>query len=93
MSHLQALVDGPCSGVSRQAIGFNKLSLTDFKVKISRSAREKQLKKAYTEAGITAQWEKTAWARKMVRKDKRKSLTDFGRFKLKVLKQQVTNSN
>ena len=85
----QALVDGPCTGIRRQAMNFNKLWLTDFKIKISPSAREKQVRKRFTEADILAKWEKTSWAKKIALKKRRKELTDFDRFKLKVLKQQV----
>ena len=87
---MQALVDGPCSGVARQALGFNKLWLTDFKLKISHSAREKQVRKAYEEANINTKWEQTAWARRIARKARRAQLTDFDRFKLKVLRQRVS---
>ena len=83
-------MDGPCSGVSRQAMSFNKLWLTDFKLRISRSAREKQLRKVYEEADITNKWEQTAWARRIARKARRSQLTDFDRFKLKVLRQRVS---
>ena len=89
MGVAQALVDGPCSGVHRQGIGFRMLSLTDFKINISRSAREKQVRKAYEAADINTKWEHTGWARRLARKAKRKQLTDFDRYKLKVLKQQV----
>ena len=81
-------MDGPCSGVRRQALSFNKLSLTDFKISISRSAREKQLRKSYEAADINTKWEQTAWARRIAKKAKRQQLTDFDRFKLKVLRQQ-----
>ncbi|CAI8032842.1 60S ribosomal protein L14 [Geodia barretti] len=83
-----ALVDGPCTGVRRQAMNFNKLWLTDFKIRISPSAREKQVRKRFVEGDIGAKWEKTSWAKKIAMKNKRKTLTDFHRFKLKVLKQQ-----
>ena len=89
MSSTKALVDGPCTGVRRQAISFNKLWLTDFTLKISPSAREKQVRRRFEEAGILAKWEKTSWARKMAMRKRRAQLTDFERFKLKVLKQQV----
>ena len=85
----QALVDGPCTGVRRQAMNFNKLWLTDFKIRISPSAREKQVRKRFVEGDIGAKWEKTSWAKKIAMKNKRKTLTDFHRFKLKILKQQV----
>lgn len=90
---MQALVDGPCTGVKRQAISFNKLCLTDFKIRISRSAREKQLRKAYETADISTKWEQTAWARRIAKKARRKELTDFDRFKLRVLRQQASSCN
>ena len=86
---IQALVDGPCTNVRRQAIGFNRLSLTDFKIRISHSAREKQVRKAYEKENINVKWEQTSWARRISSKVKRQQLTDFDRFKLKVLRQQV----
>ena len=70
-------------------MNFNKLWLTDFKITISPSAREKQVRKRFVEGDIAAKWEKTSWAKKIAMKKRRKALTDFGRFKLKVLKQQV----
>ena len=70
-------------------MNFNNLQLTDFKIKISRSAREKQLRKAYKEADITTKWEQTAWAKRIARKARKQELTDFDRFKLRVLRQQV----
>ena len=82
-------MDGPCTGVRRQAMNFNKLWLTDFKISISPSAREKQVRKRFVEGDIVAKWEKTSWAKKNSMKKRRKTLTDFDRFKLKVLKQQV----
>lgn len=77
----------------RHAISFSKLSLTDFTVKISRSARQKQVKRAFEEADIVTKWEQTAWAKRIARKVKRAQLTDFDRFKLRVLRQQVCAIN
>lgn len=71
-------------------MNFNWLSLTDFKISISRSAREKQVRKAYEAADITTKWEQTAWYHKITNKARRAQLTDFDRFKLKSLRQQVT---
>ena len=84
----QALVDGP--NMKRRAVSFTKLSLTDYKLRISRSARQKQVKAKFEAADIVSQWEKTAWAQKIARKAKREQLTDFDRFKLRVLRQQVS---
>ena len=76
--------------MKRQALSFNKLSLTDFKINVSRSAREKQLRKAYEAADVSTRWEQTAWARRIAKKATRRGLTDFDRFKLRVLRQQVS---
>ena len=70
-------------------MGFNKLWLTDFTIKLSHSAREKQVRKRFVEAEVLSKWEKTSWAKKIAMQKKRKVLTDFDRYKLKVLKQQV----
>ena len=82
-------MDGPCTNVARQAIGFSKLCLTDFKISISHSAREKQVRKAYIDADVNNKWEQTAWARRISQKAKRGKLSDFDRFKLRALRQQV----
>jgi large subunit ribosomal protein L14e len=84
------LIDGPCTSVCRQAINFKYLSLTDFKIKVSRSARSGPVKKAFEAEEIQAKWEKTAWSRKLVMRKKRTTLTDFDRFKLKLAKQKVS---
>ena len=89
LSYPKALVDGPSTGVIRQAMNFNNLQLTDFKIKISRSAREKQVRKAYEEANVTTKWEQTAWAKRIAQKARKQQLTDFDRFKLRALRQQV----
>ncbi len=73
----------------RQAISFTTLSLTDFKIAISRSARQKQVKAKFEEADIANKWQQTSWAKKIARREKRANLTDFDRFKLRVLRQQV----
>eukprot|EP00048_Salpingoeca_helianthica_P014294 m.221003 g.221003 ORF g.221003 m.221003 type:complete len:168 (-) comp15694_c0_seq1:104-607(-) len=83
----RALIDGPSSGVSRQAINFRNLSLTDFKIKIGHSAASKYVAKAYEAAEITKKWEATSWAKKLVARAKRASLTDFERFVVKANKQ------
>jgi len=63
--------------------------LTDFKVKVGPSAKSGPVKKAFEKGEILEKWEKTAWAKKLVTKKKRTTLTDFDRFKLKLAKQKV----
>merc|ERR1711860_90557 len=78
-----ALVDGPISPrVRRQAMNFKFLQLTNFKVKIPPSAREKTVKKAWEKAEITKQWKESPWCKKLEQKELRTKLNDFDRFKL-----------
>merc|ERR1719231_157328 len=65
-----------------------RLSLTDFKVKIPRGAREKTLKKALEADGVMAKWSETAWAKKLAAKKTRSEMNDFDRFKLMVAKKK-----
>lgn len=86
----KCLIDGPqeITGVSRQIISFTRISLTDLTVKIQRNARQKTLKKAWSEADTLAKWEASSWAKKLAAKKKRASLGDFDRFKVMVAKKQ-----
>merc|ERR1719396_261927 len=45
-----------------------RLSLTDFKAKVPRGAREKTLKLALEKDDIMAKWSATAWAKKLAAK-------------------------
>ncbi|XP_046843724.1 60S ribosomal protein L14-like [Xenia sp. Carnegie-2017] len=84
----RALVDGPCTNVTRQALAFKHMSLTDFKIKVPRSAGTGIVKKIFLESEISEKWEKTAWAKKLATRKKKMSMTDFDRFKLKIAKQR-----
>merc|ERR1712100_201343 len=84
----RALVDGPESGVKRQALNFKNISLTDFKVELGYGARTGRVSKAFKEAGIADKWAATAWAKKRAMRVKRASLNDFDRFVVKVNKQK-----
>ena len=67
---LQALVDGPCSGVARKAVPFKRMHLTKFVVKVPHSARTAVVKKAWEKANISSLWEETTWAKKLAAKQK-----------------------
>jgi ribosomal protein L14E/L6E/L27E len=87
----QALVDGPSSGVRRQAVNFRNVSLTDFKIKVGVSAASKFVAKAFDAAEINKKWEATSWAKKLSARAKRANLTDFERFVVKANKQAVSS--
>merc|ERR1712066_644570 len=84
----RALIDGPCSGVSRKDINFKALHLTSFTVKIGHSARSGTVRKAWDKAEISKKWAESSWAKKLASQEKRSQLSDFDRFKLMKAKQQ-----
>ncbi|WP_411017611.1 60S ribosomal protein L14, partial [Salmonella sp. s51090] len=83
----RALVDGPCSGVKRQAISFKLLRLADIVIRIPHSARSGTVRKAWEKEEVQKKWEATVWAQKIAAKKRRTELTDFERFKLMKAKQ------
>ncbi|XP_003383796.1 PREDICTED: 60S ribosomal protein L14-like [Amphimedon queenslandica] len=84
----KALIDGPAHGVKRQALQFNRMSLLDYTIKIPRSAREKTVKKAWAAAEIDKQWAESSRYKKTELRKRRAALTDFQRFKVKLLKRE-----
>lgn len=60
----QVLVDGPETGVARQAYRLNNLQLTKFRVKFPYHAPTRDVRKAWKNADVKAKWEASAWAQK-----------------------------
>merc|ERR1711872_1044557 len=88
VDHGRALCENPVHGVPRQVFRFQDLNITDIAVKIPNGARGGAIRKQYTAEDVDSQWAKTAWAMKIKAREEKRSLTDFGRFKAKVAKQQ-----
>ncbi|CAH8634208.1 unnamed protein product [Heterobilharzia americana] len=84
----RVLIDGPCSGVPRQAINLNRLHMTKLKYKIPHGCGTNAVLKHWKKFDITKDWENTVWARKLHRKSLRAAMTDFDRFKVMVARQQ-----
>ncbi|NWQ81489.1 RL14 protein, partial [Columbina picui] len=78
----QALVDGPCSGVRRQAMPFKCMQLTDFVLKFPHSARQKFVRRAWEKENINEKWAGTRWAKKIEAREKKAKMTDFDRYKV-----------
>jgi large subunit ribosomal protein L14e len=76
------LIDGPCTGVSRQEYRIKHLHLTPLLTKFPFSSRTRVVRKAWTEAEIEKKWAESNWSKRMQMKAKRASLNDFDRFKL-----------
>jgi len=90
---LQALVDGPSSdpklATPRGTVSFADTLITPLLVEnLPRGARSGAVKKAWEKAEIDAKWKEGNWAKKQLQQERRKSLTDFDRFKLMRLKKQ-----
>jgi len=85
------LVDGPRdqTGVHRQQYNFKRLSLTPIKLSIPRNARLSTLTKAFKTADVLGQWAKSGTAQRFANQKIRRTLSDFDRFKLMLLKKKV----
>ncbi|KAI8082737.1 ribosomal protein L14-domain-containing protein [Halteromyces radiatus] len=89
IDHNRALIDGPTTGVARQAFPYRRLTLTPLVVKgLPRGAGQKTVKKYFEKADILANWEKSAWAQKIQTRQVRAGLSDFDRFKVQKFKSQ-----
>ncbi|KAJ1816256.1 hypothetical protein LPJ56_002401, partial [Coemansia sp. RSA 2599] len=89
VDHNRAIVDGPTTNVPRQVIAFKKVVLTDIVVKrLPRTISSKPLAKVLEKQQIVEAWQKTAWAQKLVTRERRAAMSDFDRFKLMRLKKQ-----
>ncbi|KAB5554294.1 hypothetical protein PHYPO_G00048700 [Pangasianodon hypophthalmus] len=78
----RALVDGPCTGVKRQAMPFKCMQLTDYVIKVPHSARQKFVRRAWEKAEINQKWAESSWAKKIEAREKRAKMTDFDRYRV-----------
>ncbi|GAB0143496.1 hypothetical protein EsHS_00004013 [Epichloe bromicola] len=90
---LLVLVDGPSSdptlAVPRQAVPLSKCLLSQFVVEgLIRGSRNGTVKKLWEKNEIDAKWKESNWAKKREQIQRRKTLTDFDRFKVMRLKKQ-----
>ncbi|KAM4028573.1 large ribosomal subunit protein eL14 [Anomaloglossus baeobatrachus] len=78
----RALVDGPCSGVRRQAMPFKCMHLTDFVLKFPHSARQKCVRVAWEKEKVDEKWAETNWAKRIDARQRKAKMTDFDRYKV-----------
>ena len=76
----RVLIQGP--QVPRQACLIRHTNLTRIVIEIPRAARTKTMLKCWTAAEVDAKFAATSAAKKLVRNEIRKNLTDFERFKV-----------
>merc|ERR1712177_107758 len=82
----RVLIDGPTSGVLRQAYPIKQLQLTPISVKFPFNAPSRIVRKELEANKVDETWANPTWAKRMVTKAKRASLTDLDRFKLRKAK-------
>ncbi|KIJ96656.1 hypothetical protein K443DRAFT_275908 [Laccaria amethystina LaAM-08-1] len=76
-------------GCSRQFYPFKHLTLTPLKLSsLPRGAGTKKVRKEVEEEAIIDKWDKSSLAQKRVAVQKRRTLTDFGRFSIMLAKKQ-----
>ncbi|KAF9027505.1 60S ribosomal protein L14 [Hymenopellis radicata] len=89
IDHNRAIIDGPTTGVPRQAYPYKHLTLTPLSLsKLPRAAGSGVVKKELEKQAIVEKWEKSSWATRRAALEKRRSLNDFGRFEVMLLKKQ-----
>lgn len=89
----QILVDGPSksAGVPRHSASVAHILLTPIVIKdLPRGIRASALLKKWEEEGVEKQWKESPAARARVQTERRRELTDFERFKVMILKKQVS---
>lgn len=67
---LQALVDGPTTGVPRSAYRLSQLRLTKFKISFAYHSGTKTVRKAWNDKKIDEKWKESAWAKQLEAKKK-----------------------
>ncbi len=91
VDHKRVLVDGPTTGVPRQALALNNLVMTPLIVSnLPRAARSGVVSKKFVQSGVEQKWKESSWAKKLASQQRRRELTDFDRFKVMLLKKQVS---
>ncbi|CAK5276139.1 unnamed protein product [Mycena citricolor] len=81
IDHNRAIIDGPTTGVPRQAFPYKHLTLTPFALtKLPRGAGTGVIKKQVEQEAVVEKWDKSSWAQKRAAVVKRAALNDFERF-------------
>jgi large subunit ribosomal protein L14e len=79
----QEVIDGPTTGVPRQAFPYRHLTLTPpHRPKTSTQRQLWHCEEIRRKAEVVAKWESTVWAKKRAAAEKRRTLTDFERFQV-----------
>ncbi|KAI9837208.1 MAG: hypothetical protein M1837_003087 [Sclerophora amabilis] len=94
IDHKRILVDGPSSDkelrVPRHAAALSNIVLTPIVIpNLPRATRSGVIKKLWEKAEVDKKWSDSTWAKKRAQNERRRQLSDFDRFKVMRLKNQV----
>ena len=73
---LQAMIDGPSTGVARQPLRYREMTLTPLKISLPLAAGTTAVKKAFDASGVAEKWANTKWAKSLQAREARKNTTD-----------------
>lgn len=86
---LQAIIDGPSTGVPRQVIRYRYTTLTPYVVPgLPRAAGTPTVKKYFDKSDVAEKWAKSSWYKKREAQKAKRESSDFDRFNLMLLKKQ-----
>ncbi|KAI8992945.1 60S ribosomal protein L14 [Trametes punicea] len=89
IDHNRAIIDGPTTGVPRQAFPYRHIALTPFVLRsLPRGAGSGVIRKHLEKENTVEKWNKSSWAQKREAIAKRRSLNDFERFVVMLQKKQ-----
>lgn len=89
IDHNRALIDGPATGVPRQAFPYRHLILTPYTISsLPRSAGTGAIKRAFEKSQVGDKWQASSWAKKLAAREQRKKSSDFERFEIGLAKRQ-----
>ncbi|KDQ53703.1 hypothetical protein JAAARDRAFT_197160 [Jaapia argillacea MUCL 33604] len=84
---VQAIIDGPTTGVPRQSFPYRHLTLTPILMKnLPRGAGTGVIRKQLEKEATIEKWNKSSWAQKRAAVEARRKLNDFERFSVMLLK-------
>ena len=84
----KVIVQGLKGGVKRQELSLRRVTLTNYKIDIKRSAKKEEVFKAIEDYKLEEKFKKSIYAKKTELREKRSNLTDFDRFKVMRLRQK-----
>ncbi|KAF9239315.1 ribosomal protein L14-domain-containing protein [Melanogaster broomeanus] len=87
IDHNRAIIDGPITSVPRQSFPYRHLTLTPLRLtKLPRGAGSGVIRKQLEKEDTVGKWENSSWAKKRAAVEKRRTLSDFGRFEVMLAK-------